>query len=784
MKIKKWKESHSIICNDQIHYFGEINSINEKVELKGTGCIYYPESKSYIAIEKCSNENYNGMFYALTNTPEYTYSIYTAGIYKNNKKQGPAFSIVPYDIENFTYKNKYKIVFNYLDDNEQDEGPVVILDGDCETFSVEKTTSNGLNAIRFINGQLVLEKNSGIQKEVVETIDCGWKLNPTIFSSLLVPKRKFGFDKKGYRPAFADYEYVNRNQEYNYYGMLEIYSEQFTYRNEKDKRVFTDKVDDFGIIDYKDGSKYFGEIVSDGNNGDYYREGFGCYRKNNECYIGDYYHSKRHGIGMTIKEGGAYFGSYYFNKKTGLYFIKDKSSLIICNMKDDNRIGNYYLIDSNLSIEERDENDKVLYKTSFANPNTNKKINKPQSLVDPAKLNYLNNVGLNYTVVGANIYITGIKDKGVKELHIPSFVKGVKDNALQGLKKLEKLEIEDGVEVIGKGAFKDCPNINEIKLSSKISAIEPNTFDSKALASIEIPGSVKLIKSHAFSECTNLKYPLIENKNCDIQPHAFPEKFHKEHEKYVKEKEDKNTVSRPKKRRSKFVRILRCLTIGLVANIIRLFILIFKGIFHFFVHIIPDFFSNIFRKKSYRSGDSFWTKVGDFFKMIGKGILTGITFPFRKLGEFCSEKGTYKFIFVFIMGIYLMLGITGWIKALSWNTNWFDSFLGYNWELASLGIELVEKHNFFCAILGFIVTILGGIIDIIVYILIFIIFYIIIVGGQFLLQLVLIFLIPAAIPIYLLITIFKSEEKSSGVITFLITLGLAITYFIFLTNLL
>ena len=70
---------------------------------------------------------------------------------------------------------------------------------------------------------------------------------------------------------------------------------------------------------------------------------------------------------------------------------------------------------------------------------------------------------------------------------------------------IEKVIIEDRVTSIGKEAFANCCNLNEIKIPASISTIGDGAFSGcKALGSVIIPVGVKIIGDNTFNDCTGL----------------------------------------------------------------------------------------------------------------------------------------------------------------------------------------------------------------------------------------------------------------------------------------
>ncbi|MGN1318310.1 MAG: leucine-rich repeat protein [Lachnospirales bacterium] len=121
--------------------------------------------------------------------------------------------------------------------------------------------------------------------------------------------------------------------------------------------------------------------------------------------------------------------------------------------------------------------------------------------------------------VEPTVKITAIPEE-INGVHIGSIEK----EAFWGC-GITKITIPDSVAYIASEAFKDCVNLEEIKLpqNSSFSRIEYATFKGcKNLKSIEIPNSVDFIGIAAFSDCENLSCVNFSNsKELTISSDAF-----------------------------------------------------------------------------------------------------------------------------------------------------------------------------------------------------------------------------------------------------------------------
>ena len=136
------------------------------------------------------------------------------------------------------------------------------------------------------------------------------------------------------------------------------------------------------------------------------------------------------------------------------------------------------------------------------------------------------------------------EEKDKKEEQVPSLTIGIDKEAYEGLKKIEKVVMHDGIETLGAGCFKNCENIESFEIGRGVSLIPELTCTSKKLKQLVIPRNVKRVKTNAFRFCQNLKKVWIKNPDCVIEKDAFPykceiiraEKEKKEEVKKIKEK--------------------------------------------------------------------------------------------------------------------------------------------------------------------------------------------------------------------------------------------------------
>lgn len=839
MKPNEWTQKYAIYGDKEYGYFGEVSKDQQgRINFKGTGIFYQNSDRCFIMNENMNNDICDGMFFKRGENAKPGVVKFQAGFYNKGKLCGPGM-IFFNDYINDPPQLKFETHLFSYNENEYYDGPYIIISPNDKYIINEcKNGVIGNKSIRFEYGKLYLDKIVNGEIKTINSIDCGWEYNfpyPPLEINLC-----FGFENHGIKPAFTNYD--KKNKTHFYRGALQTYLQDQEYTFYEDgSRKFLNEVVHYGILPYSNGNKYFGEIKASGKEGEFVRNGFGCYRNHSEgiyC-LGTYLYDERRGYCMVKRKNITYFGYYDGNDKDGIFFVRHDNFLEICTYDKNKLRGKRYRIyNDTFIIECVDESNRVLYSKSFDEEEIVKDDISNLDKISADKRELLEKFGLLYEVTSnQNIYVVGAKDEKIKSVIVPSFVKGIKENAFKGLKYLERVHIENGVQTIKEGAFFDCPNIREVVLPNTVTVYEPNLFNSKRLDKITIPKTTKLIKNYAFYYCSGLKDVKIEDYRCVIEKYAFPKKFknannnnteedkerknkikeknkqkdeeikNKLKKKLTKEKEKKNKIKKKKReqRIEEFADVMGNIwdktkdvfkAIGgffakVFVSIGTFFGFIFSKIGSFFVFIF-DKIKGLFRRRRYSYGPSFLEKIGDFFKMIGKGILIGITFPFKMIyigvRSICTSEGGILIAGLVLSGVFVLLAITGWIQYLAWDVRGLapknNEFFGYDWNLLFGCIDLIESGEFFKVLLGLIFVLFAVIIDLVLYIIMAIFLYAIPVLLQIIIQLVLVFVLPPAIPIGLFVYMFKTERSKSTLTIALISTVATVIYFIFLSKLL
>lgn len=103
------------------------------------------------------------------------------------------------------------------------------------------------------------------------------------------------------------------------------------------------------------------------------------------------------------------------------------------------------------------------------------------------------------------ITITGVVDKEITSLAVPSVVSYIADNAFMGCVSLETAEIDDSVLSIGEFAFSGCEKLKNVTLPTGLKEIKEYTFRGcTSLEEIDIPDTLTSLGACAFWDCASL----------------------------------------------------------------------------------------------------------------------------------------------------------------------------------------------------------------------------------------------------------------------------------------
>ena len=117
----------------------------------------------------------------------------------------------------------------------------------------------------------------------------------------------------------------------------------------------------------------------------------------------------------------------------------------------------------------------------------------------------------------------GFKDcKNLEKVKIPSSITVIRDNAFRGCVKLTDINIGQNITYIGYGAFENCQSLVNIDLPDSITYIGQAAFSScTSLASINIPKGITVLDRCLYVNCDSLTEVVIPDNITTIGESAF-----------------------------------------------------------------------------------------------------------------------------------------------------------------------------------------------------------------------------------------------------------------------
>ena len=109
------------------------------------------------------------------------------------------------------------------------------------------------------------------------------------------------------------------------------------------------------------------------------------------------------------------------------------------------------------------------------------------------------------TAIGSHVFRASRSRQSITSLVFPSSVKSIETNAFEYMRNLERVTLNNGLEIIGVYAFWDCKGLNDIVIPDSVTVISRNAFRDAGLRSVTIGSGVREIGDHAFAECMSLR---------------------------------------------------------------------------------------------------------------------------------------------------------------------------------------------------------------------------------------------------------------------------------------
>lgn len=111
--------------------------------------------------------------------------------------------------------------------------------------------------------------------------------------------------------------------------------------------------------------------------------------------------------------------------------------------------------------------------------------------------------------------------RNVTHLIVDSSVKSIPFTAFEKRSSLKKVDIEEGVEVIGQHSFQFCPKLNQMTFPSTLLAIEEGALQDTGLARLELPESLCFVGKFAFNYCNALRIVSFRSAATKIERSVF-----------------------------------------------------------------------------------------------------------------------------------------------------------------------------------------------------------------------------------------------------------------------
>ena len=128
--------------------------------------------------------------------------------------------------------------------------------------------------------------------------------------------------------------------------------------------------------------------------------------------------------------------------------------------------------------------------------------------------------GLNIKKFSGNTIIIPFRHKG-------NPVVGVDKEAFctflfSDIPRIEKVIVEEGITMIGEGAFCNSVSLKDVVLPKNLTIIGEGAFENcSSLHHIIIPDNVEIIPENAFLSCEELRYVILPKKLKEIKTYAF-----------------------------------------------------------------------------------------------------------------------------------------------------------------------------------------------------------------------------------------------------------------------
>lgn len=101
-------------------------------------------------------------------------------------------------------------------------------------------------------------------------------------------------------------------------------------------------------------------------------------------------------------------------------------------------------------------------------------------------------------------------------LFIPEGTALIKEHEFSNNRILKKVVLPSTIKIIGKSAFENCENLEELIINGELEEIDDCAFKNTGIQSLILPVSVKKLGKECFMNCHNLFEVTIESSNISI----------------------------------------------------------------------------------------------------------------------------------------------------------------------------------------------------------------------------------------------------------------------------
>lgn len=104
----------------------------------------------------------------------------------------------------------------------------------------------------------------------------------------------------------------------------------------------------------------------------------------------------------------------------------------------------------------------------------------------------------------------------VEKVNIQEGVEIISTGCFDGCPNINSVSIPRTINLIGTGAFRGCSSLEKIELNEGVKYIGSSAFAYSGIKEILIPESVKYLGEHAFEECRQLEVVKFKSKNIEV----------------------------------------------------------------------------------------------------------------------------------------------------------------------------------------------------------------------------------------------------------------------------